>query len=355
MREHEHSHGHGLEAGHGHGSGHGHGGGHRGGADHVHSGGHGGHGHDHGHAHGLGAALFKNLSPQQALLGVLCITLAYMVAELIGGLVSGSLALLADAGHMVTDVGALALSLMAMWFAARPPTPQKSFGYYRLEILAALVNGATLVAIAAWIVMEAIGRLREPVHVDTPIMLAVAAGGLVVNLIGISALRESAQSSLNVRGALAHVIGDALGSVGTLVAGGIIWFTGWTYADPVASVAIAVLVLRSAWHLVTMSVDVLMLGCPVHLDPEDVLTTIRGDRGVKSAHDLHIWTVTSRMMALSCHAVVEEGADPQEVLGRLKRELACRFGIEHVTIQLERVSLEREERCVQGLEGRHAV
>lgn len=312
-------------------------------------------GHMPAHAHGLGAAFFRNLSPQQAMLGVLVITLAYMIAEAIGGLVSGSLALLADAGHMVTDVGALALSLAAMWLATRPATPQKSFGYYRLEILAALVNGATLVAIAAWIVVEAIGRIREPVHVETPIMLAIAAGGLVVNLVGIRALQESAHTSLNVRGALAHVVGDALGSVGTLVAGGVIWLTGWTYADPVASIAIAVLVLRSAWHLVTMSVDILMLGCPVHLDPEDVLRTIRGEEGVDSAHDLHIWTITSRMMALSCHVVVQDGADSQEVLGRLRRELASRYGIDHVTLQIERVSLEREERCVQGLEGKHAV
>ncbi len=316
-----------------------------------------GHAHDHGHdhPHGVFAALFKGHSPQQAMVGVLALTFVYMLAELVGGLWSGSLALLADAGHMVTDVAALALSLVAMRFAARPPTPQKSFGYYRLEILAALVNGATLIAIAAWIFVEAIGRLREPVHIDTPIMMVVAAGGLIVNLIGIGALQESAHASLNVRGALAHVIGDALGSVGTLVAGGIIWSTGWSYADPLISVAIAMLVLRSAWHLVTMSVDVLMLGCPLHLDPEDVLGAIHDDLGVKSAHDLHIWTVTSRMLALSCHVVVEEEVDPHEVLGRLKHELSCRFGIDHVTIQMERVSLEREEHCVQALGGRHAV
>ncbi len=294
--------------------------------------------HDH-HDHG---------SPVAALAGVLALTLAYMVAEVAGGLISGSLALLADAGHMVTDAGALGLALLAAWFAARPPTPQKSFGYYRVEILAALINGATLIAIAGWIAFEAIARLGRPVPVDTPIMMLVATGGLLVNLVGIRVLHGSAHGSLNVQGALAHVIGDALGSVGTLLGGAIIWWTGWYQADSLVSLLIAALVLRSAWLLVTMSVDILMLGCPVHLDPEDVLGEISHAAGVSSAHDLHIWTVTSRMFALSCHIVVADGADPHLVLEALRRRLSEQYGIEHVTIQVEAVSLEREEHCVQA-------
>jgi len=295
--------------------------------------------HDHRHDHG---------SPIPALAGVLVLTLAYMVAEVVGGVVSGSLALLADAGHMLTDVGALALALLAAWFAARPPTPQKSFGYYRVEILAALINGASLVAIAAWILFEAVARLRDPLVVDTPIMAMVAAGGLVVNLVAMRVLGVAAHASLNVRGALAHVVGDALGSAGTLLAGGVIWLTGWYQADAAVSMLIALLVLRSAWLLMTQSVDILMLGCPVHLDPAEVLGAIEGAVGVASAHDLHIWTVTSRMFALSCHIVVDAGTDPHVVLGALRRHLARDYGIEHVTIQVEAESLEREEHCVQA-------
>jgi cobalt-zinc-cadmium efflux system protein len=295
--------------------------------------------HDHPHDH---------WSPVPVLAGVLALTLGYMAAEIAGGVVSGSLALLADAGHMLTDAGALALSLLAAWFAARPPTPQKSFGYYRLEILAALINGASLIAIAGWIGYEALNRLAHPVPVDTPVMAAVAAGGLLVNLAGIWLLESRAHGSLNVRGAMVHVIGDALGSAGTLLASAIIALTDWYQVDSLVSLGIAVLVLRSAWLLIVQSADILMLGCPVHLDPDEVHRAIEAAAGVRSAHDLHIWTVSSRMLALSCHVVASEGSDPDAILSSLRRRLNSEYGIEHVTIQVEAESLERQERCVRA-------
>ncbi|MGH9380331.1 MAG: cation diffusion facilitator family transporter [Thermoanaerobaculia bacterium] len=264
-------------------------------------------------------------------LGLVCV---YMVAEVLGGLLTGSLALLADAGHMLSDAGSLALALFALWIAARPRTPERTYGYHRTEILVALVNGITLVAIAVWIVVQAMERLREPREVIPGPMMAVALGGLVVNVLGLWILAGSRGDSLNLRGAWQHVVSDALGSVQVLVAGGLIWAFGWQWADPLASLLIAGLIAWSAWPLLAESVHVLMEGTPRHLDAEDVAAALKAVEGVEDVHDLHLWTITTGFESLSAHARVT-GRDRDAALGELRDVLRRRFGIHHSTIQLE--------------------
>jgi cobalt-zinc-cadmium efflux system protein len=265
---------------------------------------------------------------------VLALTAGFMVAEVVGGLLANSLALLADAGHMLADVVALALSLWAMRLARRPPSMDKTYGYVRMEILAALVNGAALLVISGMIGWEAWQRVREPVVVDGPLLAAVAAGGLIVNLIAASLLHAHAHESLNVRGAYLHVLGDLLGSVGALVAGAIVWQTGWTAADALVSVLIAGLILVSAWQLVREATDVLLEAAPSHVDVERLLAELRGVPDLHDVHDLHVWTLTSGFVALSAHGVIEDPLDQGRVLDEV-RERARRHGIEHVTFQLE--------------------
>jgi len=279
---------------------------------------------------------------------VLVITGAFMVAELVGGVLSNSLALLADAGHMLTDVLALALSLIAMRLAMRPPSQERTFGYVRLEILAALVNGAVLLGISVWIAWEALGRLRAPEEVDGPLMMVVAVLGLVVNLVGAGLLKEHAGDNLNVRGAYLHVLGDLLGSVGAIGAGAIILLTGWTAADPLASVIIAGLILLGAWRLVREAAEVLLEMAPRHVDMTEVLKDLRAIPHLEDVHDLHVWTLTSGFVALSGHGVLDDPVRHQGVLDEIKERMGER-GIEHVTFQLEPVRLhqihavEREE------------
>lgn len=265
----------------------------------------------------------------------LALVIGYMVAEVIGGLLTNSLALLADAGHMLSDAGALALSLFAAWIAERPPTPQRSYGYYRAEILAALANGAALVAIAFWIIVEAIHRMSDLPEVLGGVMLAVALGGFAVNLAGLWILGTSKSESLNLRGAWIHVFTDTLGSVATMAAALSIWAFGWSWADPVASMLIAVLVVHSAWGLLRESVAVLMESTPKHIDPDRVQRAIASVAGVRGVHDLHIWVITTGMESLSAHTLVEAGVAPEVVLGRIREVLSEQFGIDHVTIQFE--------------------
>lgn len=265
---------------------------------------------------------------------VLLITGAFMVAEVVGGVLANSLALLADAGHMLTDVLALALSLMAMRLAMRPPSPERTFGYVRLEILAALVNGAVLLGVSVWIAWEAWERLRVPREVDGPLMMAVAVLGLVVNLVGAGLLKEHAGDSLNVRGAYLHVLGDLLGSVGAIGAGAIILLTGWTPADALASVVIAGLILLGAWRLVREATEVLLEMAPRHVDMTAVLEDLKAIPHVEDVHDLHVWTLTSGFVALSGHAVLKDPAHHQRVLDEIRERMGER-GIEHVTFQLE--------------------
>jgi cobalt-zinc-cadmium efflux system protein len=263
-----------------------------------------------------------------------------MVAEVVGGLLTNSLALLADAGHMLADVAALALSFVALWIAERPPSPRRTYGYYRAEILAALANGATLIGIALTIFVEALSRLREPPPVLGGPMLAVAIGGLAVNLMGLAVLSGGKQSSLNIRGAWLHVLTDALGSVGAIAAAAIIWTLGWNWVDPVFSVAIGALVIYSAWALVKESVAVLMESVPHGMDVDDVHGAIASVRSVVGVHDLHIWSITTGRDALSAHVVTDHTRAPADLLSELRSLLHDRYGIDQLTIQIEPAEFE---------------
>jgi cobalt-zinc-cadmium efflux system protein len=285
--------------------------------------------HDHAHvgmAHG---------DRTRSLGWTLALVIAYTVAEVVGGIWSGSLALLADAGHMVSDAAALALTLFAIRFARKAPTAERTFGFHRAEILAALVNGITLIAIALFIFMEAYDRLQQPPVVEGRLMLVVAAGGLVVNLAGLWLLRGSHAHDLNVRGAWLHVFTDALGSVQAIAAGALILMYGWHWVDPLASILIALLVVYSAWSLISQSVHVLMEGAPPHIPVADVRTALKNLDTVKDVHDLHIWSITSGFVALSAHIVVDDGANEGAVLKSSERVLVERFGIRHTTIQID--------------------
>jgi len=257
-----------------------------------------------------------------------------MAAELVGARLTNSISLLADAGHMLSDAGALSLSLFALWMARREPTPSRTFGYYRTEILAALANGALLVALAVLIGREAVERLAAPPFVRGGVLMVVAAGGLLVNLVGLLILRRGVDESLNVRGAFLHVAGDALGSVQVLLAGAAAQWLGWRWVDPVASLLIAVLIIISAWGLIAEAVSVLMEGVPGHVDVDQVRDAIMEVATVTAVHDLHIWSIGSGFVALSAHVRVEAQAG-QQVLWQVHQILHDRFGIGHTTIQIE--------------------
>jgi cobalt-zinc-cadmium efflux system protein len=267
------------------------------------------------------------------------ITTGIMVLEFAGGLATGSLALLSDSGHMLSDAGALLLSLAAIGLAARPASPQRSYGFYRFEILAALLNGVALFVIAGFIVWEAYERFLDPPIVAGGTMMAIAAVGLAANLASIWALmsKGDVKENLNLRSAFLHVIGDALGSVGAILAGLLMVWFGWYAADPIVSVFVALLILRSAWGIVARSVHILMEGTPAAVDQEAVRRALQEIDGVIDVHDLHIWTITSGLDSLSCHLLVKEDSSCrcQEILQQAIRLIEDRFRIEHVTIQVE--------------------
>ena len=297
-------------------------------------------GHEHHHAghshdHGRGAS-------RRRLTITLVLVVGYMVAEVIGGLLTHSLALLADAGHMLSDAASLALALFALWIAGRPSTPKRSFGYHRTEILAALANGATLLVVAVVIVLEAVERLRQPLLVEGRTMMLIAVGGLLINLAGLWVLSGSRGDSLNVRGAWLHVLADTLGSVQAIAAGALIWAFGWQWADPLASVLIALLVLWSSWSLLKDSLHILMEGTPSHINAAEVRRAIATVEGIREVHDLHIWTITSGFESLSVHARVSR-RNRDSILGDIQRLIRERFSIDHSTIQLE-----GEEGCEAG-------
>src|SRR5688500_8918054 len=279
----------------------------------------------------------------RALRAAFVLTLVLFVAEAIGGWVSNSLALLADAGHVLTDAGALALSLFVAWFSRQPVTAEKTYGYLRWEILAALINGATLLGLSVWIVVEAVARLGAPEPVGGSLMLAVASAGLIANVIAAMLLHPVNKTNLNVRGAYLHILGDLLASVGTIVAALIIRYTGWLHADPIASLLTTALIVRGAWTLVREAVDVLLESTPSHIALGDVRAALQGIPGVESVHDLHVWTVTSGVVAMSAHAIVREPEKHQEVLECAHDKLG-QMGIHHVTVQIERREMfEREQ------------
>ena len=275
------------------------------------------------------------LESRRRLQAALVITAGVMMAEAIGGWIAHSLALLADAGHMLADVAAIGLSLVMARLARRPVTAERTFGLLRLEILAALVNGAALIVISLGVAVEAVQRFRTPPAVHGTLLVAVAAIGLAANAAGAAILHRGHRHSLNQRGAYLHILSDLLGSVGALAAGVIILATGWVRVDPLISVLISVLILGSAWRLVKDSTDVLLEAAPAHIPLGQVHDCIASVPGVASVHDLHVWTVTSGVIAMSGHLVVRNPADNQRVLEVVQRRLGD-LGIGHVTVQMER-------------------
>ncbi|HUC43318.1 MAG TPA: cation diffusion facilitator family transporter [Candidatus Sulfotelmatobacter sp.] len=280
------------------------------------------HSHDHSNA------------TQKRLILVLALTVVYTAAEVAGGILSNSLALLADAGHMLTDDLALALAVVAAWVARRPPDAGRTYGYQRAEILAALANGVALVVVCGLILWQAMARLAAPPEVATGLMAVIAAGGLVVNLIGARILWDHA-GGLNARGVLLHLIGDLLGSIGALAAAGAMAAFGWRWADPVASVFIGGVIVFSSVRLVLDSIHVLMESAPAHLDAAEIASALRGLTGVIDVHDLHLWTLGGRTPLLTAHLVVDHSVRAHDVLRQATRHLRSRFGVEHVTLQIE--------------------
>ncbi|MFT4167199.1 MAG: cation diffusion facilitator family transporter [Microlunatus sp.] len=295
-------------------------------------------GHGHTHDHGIGTATGKHRS---RLITVLAVSACVFVLQVIGGLASGSLALLADAGHVLTDSTGLVIALIAASLATRPATSSRTFGLQRVEILAALTNGLLLVGIAVWVLIQAVRRWSEPEHVNSGLMLGVAIVGAVANTVGLLILRGGKDESLNLRGAYLEVLGDLIGSVAVIVAAIAIAVTGWTRADAVASLAIVVLILPRAWSLLRDVVDVLLEAVPKGVDLADVREHIRTVPGVVDVHDLHAWTITSGVPVLSAHVVVDDACLAEgrsgEVLDRLGECLGRHFDVEHCTFQLEPV------------------
>ena len=277
------------------------------------------------------------------LLIVLALVVGYLLVEVVGSLLTNSLALLADAGHMLTDAVGVALALLAIAFASRPATANKSYGYYRLEILAAAANAVLLFGVAAFILYEAFQRFSAPPEVRSLPMLGIAAVGLVVNFVSMRLLSTGAETSLNMRGAYLEVVGDFLGSVAVLVAAVVILVSGWTPADPIASVVIALLILPRTWNLFREAVDVLLQATPKGVDLQDVRAHLLDVKGVVDAHDLHAWALTSGMSVVSAHVNLAPGADPAEVLDEICSCLSDDFDMEHSTIQLETTDRRRLE------------
>ena len=282
------------------------------------------------HPHGSAAAANRGR------LGIVFgITLVVFVVELVGGFVSNSLALLADAGHMFTDVAGIGLALLAIWFAGRPANGGRTYGYLRLEILAAVVNAVLLFAIAAFVLFEAWRRLSEPPEIASSLMLAIALVGLAANGVSLFLLRHAQAESLNMRGAYLEVMGDLAGSAAVIVAAIVITLTGWTTADALASALIGLLIIPRTWRLLRDAIDVLLEAAPKGIDLDEVRKHILQAGGVADVHDLHAWTITSGMNVVSAHVVLREGADPPAVLDELCRCLSGDFDIEHSTFQLE--------------------
>ena len=291
------------------------------------------HGDSHGHAHVHGAGADN----EKRVLWAFVLTAGFMGAEVAGGLISGSLALLADAAHMLTDAASLALAWIAFRIARRPADPRRSYGYDRGQVLAAFTNGAVLVAIVLWIFVEAVQRLRDPVPVEGGIMLVIAALGLAVNIVAFFILYGGDRRNLNLRGAAAHVLGDLLGSAAAILGALVILWTGWTPIDPILSILVGLLVLRSAWLVVRESVHILLEGTPAGIEPTELRAALLADiPALVDVHHIHAWSLTPERPLLTLHAQVRETADAQATLKRIKQVLAQRYGIDHSTIQIER-------------------
>jgi cobalt-zinc-cadmium efflux system protein len=301
------------------------------------------HEHDHAHDHARGH-VHAGAGGRKGLLFALSITLFMMIAEIVGGVLSNSLALLSDAGHMFTDTLALALSFFAMKFAEMPATEKKTFGFYRLEILAALLNGITLVLISLYIMYEAYQRILNPQPVAGTLMLIVAVIGLIVNIVGALFLVKHHETNLNIRGAFLHIIGDAISSVGVIIGGIVILYTGWYLIDPILSILIALGIIAGAIGLVSESVSILLESAPSHINIAAVAGEIAKIDGVREAYHVHVWTITSGVYALSAHVIIDDRpvSGSRVLLDAITQRLTDRFKIMHSTIQLEC------ERCDEG-------
>ena len=297
----------------------------------------GGHGHD----------VTATGEHRKRLIVVLVITCAVLVAEVVGGLIAGSLALLADAGHMLTDSTGLILALIAASLATRAATARRTFGLQRAEVLAALGNALLLVAVAVWVLIKAVDRLSTPVEIDGGLMLVVAVVGVLANLAGLLVLRPAQATSLNIRGAYLEVLGDLIGSLAVVVAAVLILITGWTPFDAIASLLIVVVIIPRAWSLLREVVDVLLEATPHGVDLAEVREHIKGVRGVVDVHDLHAWTITSGVPVLSAHVIVDHACISEgrsgEVLDRLGECLGGHFDVSHCTFQLEPVGHQEHE------------
>lgn len=293
------------------------------------------HGHGHDHGHHTPAPHDVRQGHARRLVVVLCLSGIYMFAEAAGGLIFGSLALLADAGHTLSDVASLVVGLFAVRVAQRPATSQRTYGHTRVEILAALAQGVALAAVAIMIFSEAVERFQAPREVSGLGMMAIASGGLLVNCIGLLTLNAGRSESINIRGVWLHVASDALGSVGVIGAGALIWLFGWLWADPAVSMLISALVLFAAWQLVREAVDILMEAAPGHLDVEEIRAELSALPGVTSIHDLHVWTIGNREISLSSHLVAPPGGNPNALLREVQDLLGERFSIRHTTVQIE--------------------
>jgi len=294
------------------------------------------HGHNHQHNHDI-----KREGNKKGLIIALLITTGFMVLEFIGGLITNSLALLADSGHMLSDASSLLLSLVAMWFATKPASPNKTYGFYRFEILAALFNGVTLFVIAGFIIKEAYSRFNDPPTVASGMMMLIAIVGLLANILSAwSLLRKGdVKDNVNLRSAYLHVLGDALGSVGAIIAGLLMLLFGWYIADPIISVIVALLILKSAWGIIKQTIHILMEGVPSGYDMNEIKRTLQTINGVTNVHDLHVWTITSGMHSLSCHLLIKDQENCQTVLQEAIEKIEKQFKIQHATIQVEKSNL----------------
>ncbi|OMD46007.1 cation transporter [Paenibacillus odorifer] len=306
-------------------------------SDHDHS----GHNHSHaGHDHSHGPHGHHHFDPsgnKKGLMIALIITVGIMFLEFFGGLITNSLALLSDSGHMLNDASSLALSLVAVWFATKPASPNKTYGFHRFEILAALLNGVTLFVVAGFIIVEAYGRFFEPPTVASGSMMLIACIGLLANVASAWSLmrKGDVKNNINLRSAYLHVLGDALGSVGAIIAGLVMMIFGWYIADPIISVLVALLILRGAWGIIKHTVHVLMEGTPITVNPSEVKAVLESIEGVINVHDLHVWTITSGLDSLSCHLLIKDQEDDQRILQQAIQLIAERFKIQHTTIQIE--------------------
>lgn len=301
--------------------------------------------HEHGHSHGHSHHHHRHAHGAEApklMIRAIGITVFFMIVELVGGWMANSLALISDAAHMLTDVGAMLLSLFALWVAKRPSTPTMSFGYHRAEILGALTSGLMIWLISGFLIYEAIVRIQSPPEVQGPIVFVVASIGLAANLFSMWMLHQAKEDNINIRAAYLHLLSDSLGSVGAIIAGAVLSITHWRPIDPIVTILFALLMLYSSWSLVKEAVGVLMESTPRHVDPTQVRNDLQGIVSVQEAHDLHIWSVSSGKLALSVHLI---SLETETVLRAANELLQVKYGIAHTTIQIEHPDRFDSERC----------